>query len=224
MCKVGRPAVRAAPDAIASGRAHAEEEPRACPAGALTPSRPTPRAAARRPAARRPGGPAQSLSAPPRGLRGGRRASPRRADTGLGPRARGDQGTRRPADPRHPDRFEDAHHLVVKALEVFDRHGWRAPKLPRWLGPASSARGRRRRAGDARDRAFVRAQISNSLRRLYARREAQCDFDQPERRPLARARIAMTRLAPDFGGGAPGFRASSWAARCSRGCSRPRAR
>ena len=36
-----------------------------------------------------------------------------------------------------------------------------------------------------------------------ARRSAT--FDQPERRPLARARIAMTRLAPDFGGAGGGL-------------------
>jgi hypothetical protein len=58
--------------------------------------------------------------------------------------------------------------------------------------------------------------VSNSLRRLYSRREAQCEFDQPERRPLARARIAMTRLAPDFGGGGGGVPRSSSVARCSR--------
>jgi hypothetical protein len=105
----------------------------------------------------------------------------------------------------HADRFEDAHHLAVKALEVFDRHGWRGPGMPHWLGPL---RPFARLGVEQVTRIIVRSHartVANSLRRLYARREAQCDFDQPERRPLARARIAMTRLAPDFGGGGSGL-------------------
>jgi len=53
-------------------------------------------------------------------------------------------------------------------------------------------------------RSYART-VANSMRRLYERREAQCDFGQPERRPLTRARIAMTRLTPDFGGGGGGL-------------------
>ena len=33
-----------------------------------------------------------------------------------------------------PDRFEEAHHLVIRSLEVLDRHGGRATTMPR-LGP-----------------------------------------------------------------------------------------
>ena len=94
---------------------------------------------------------------------------------------------------------------MVKALEVFDRHGWRRPQLPRWLGPlrslARSASSRSRTSSCAR----TRAPSPTRCARLYERREAQCTFDQPERRLLARARIAMTRLAPDFGGGGGGL-------------------
>jgi hypothetical protein len=105
----------------------------------------------------------------------------------------------------HADRFEDAHHLAVKALEVFDRHGWRGPKLPGWLGPLRPlAVVGVERTTRVIVRSYART-VSNSLRRLYAEREAQCDFDQPERRPLARARISMTRLAPELGGGGGGL-------------------
>src|SRR3954452_17424844 len=105
----------------------------------------------------------------------------------------------------HPNHFEAAHHLVVKALEVFDRHGWRAPGLPRRLGPLRPiARLGVEQVTHIIVRSYART-VANTMRRLYERREAQCDFDQPERRGLARARIAMTRLAPDFAGGGGGL-------------------
>ncbi|MDX6596371.1 MAG: hypothetical protein QOE87_258 [Gaiellales bacterium] len=105
----------------------------------------------------------------------------------------------------HPDRFEAAHHLVVKALEVFDRHGWRGPGLPHRLGPLRPlAQVGVEQVTHVIVRSYART-VANTMRRLYARREAQCDVDQPERRVLARARNAMTRLAPDFGGGGGGL-------------------
>jgi hypothetical protein len=105
----------------------------------------------------------------------------------------------------HPESFEDAHHLMIKALEVFDRHGWRAPKLPRGLGPLKPlARLGVEQVAHVIVRSYART-VANQMRRLYERREAQCTFEQPERRLLARARIAMTRLAPDFGSGGGGI-------------------
>ncbi|HET6171848.1 MAG TPA: hypothetical protein VFD90_04540 [Gaiellales bacterium] len=142
-------------------------------------------------------------------LPGGSEADAERVLAGLTPASpREREATKELADRQilaHPDRFEDAHHLVVKALEVFDRHGWRGPRLPGWLGPLRPVAVL---GVEQVTRAIVRSyarDISNSMRRLYARREAQCTFDQPERGPLARARIAMTRLAPDFGGGGGGL-------------------
>jgi hypothetical protein len=141
-------------------------------------------------------------------LPGGSEADAERVLAGLTPAsAREREATKELADRQilaHAERFEDAHHLLVKALEVFDRHGWRAPRLPRWLGPL---RPLAVVGVEQVTRVIVRSYsrtVSNSLRRLYARREAQCRFEQPERRLLARARIAMTRLAPDFGGGGGG--------------------
>jgi hypothetical protein len=108
----------------------------------------------------------------------------------------------------HPDRFEDAHHLTIKALEVFDRHGWRSPRLPRWLGPLRVvARYPVELVAKVIVRSYAR-DVATQMRRLYERREAQCAFDDPQRRPLTRARIAMTRLTPDFsssGSGLPKF-------------------
>jgi hypothetical protein len=142
-------------------------------------------------------------------LPGGSDADAERVLAGLTPASeREREATRELADRQilaHADRFEDAHHLAVKALEVFDRHGWRGPRLPRWLGPL---RPLAVVGVEQVTRVIVRSYartVANSLRQLYARREAQCDFDQPERRVLARARIAMTRLAPDFGGGGAGL-------------------
>ena len=72
-------------------------------------------------------------------LPGGSEADAERVLAGLTPAsAREREATKELADRQilaHAERFEDAHHLLVKALEVFDRHGWRAPRLPRWLGP-----------------------------------------------------------------------------------------
>ena len=119
----------------------------------------------------------------------------------------------------HADRFEDAQHLLVKALEVFDRHGWRAPKLPRWLGPL---RPLAVVGVEQVTRVIVRSYartVANSLRRLYARREAQCDV-RSARAPAAGARAhrddaPRARLRRRRG---RACRASSSAARCSRGC------
>jgi hypothetical protein len=105
----------------------------------------------------------------------------------------------------HPDHFEDAHHLTVKALEVFDRNGWRNPTLPRWLGPARAVV---RYPVELVAKTIVKSYaktVVNQMRRLYERREAQCAFDDPQRRVLARARIAMTRIGPDFAGTSAGL-------------------
>jgi hypothetical protein len=105
----------------------------------------------------------------------------------------------------HPDHFEDAHHLAVKALEVFDRNGWRSPTLPRWLGPARAlVRYPVELVAKTIVRSYART-VVNQMRRLYERREAQCAFDDPQRRVLARARIAMTRIGPDFAGSGAGL-------------------
>jgi hypothetical protein len=100
----------------------------------------------------------------------------------------------------HPDRFEQSHRLVMRALEVLDRDGWKHPVLRR-LGPLSGAADG---AVQFVARTIVRGHVSNvvhSLSRLYARRESQSQTDSAERRMLARARIQADRLSLGYKGG-----------------------
>jgi hypothetical protein len=100
----------------------------------------------------------------------------------------------------HPDRFEQSHRLVMRALEVLDRDGWKHPRL-RALGPLSGAA---HTAVQFVAKAIVRGHVSNvvhSLSRLYARRESQAQTLSDERRMLARARIQTDRLSLGFKGG-----------------------
>jgi hypothetical protein len=145
-------------------------------------------------------------------LPGGSTADAERVLSGLSPRSPREREAATDLADRtilaHPDRFEDAHHLTVKALEVFDRHGWRQPALPRWLGPVRAIA---TYPVEIVAKTIVKSHarnVSNQMRKLYERREAQCSFDDAARRPLARARISMARLGPDFassGGGLPRF-------------------
>src|SRR3954453_14185141 len=100
----------------------------------------------------------------------------------------------------HPDRFEQSHRLVMRALEVLDRDGWKHPVLRR-LGPFSGAA-----AGAVQfvARTIVRGHVANVVRalsRLYARRESQSQTASAERRMLAGARIQADRLALGYKGG-----------------------
>ena len=100
----------------------------------------------------------------------------------------------------HPDRFEQSHRLVMRALEVLDRDGWKHPVLRR-LGPFSGAASG---AVQFVARTIVRGHVSNvvhTLSRLYARRESQSQTASAERRMLARARIQADRLTLGYKGG-----------------------
>ena len=100
----------------------------------------------------------------------------------------------------YPDRFEQSHRLVMRALEVLDRDGWKHPVLRR-LGPFSGAA---TGAVQFVARTIVRGHVSNvvhALSHLYARRESQSQTASAERRMLARARIQTDRLALGYKGG-----------------------
>ena len=104
----------------------------------------------------------------------------------------------------HPDRFTDAHRLVMHALEVLDRDGWRRPRLPR-LGPLHAPA---EWAVEFVAQYVVRSYVADAVRnlaRLYARRESQAAPESNERRVLARARIQADRLTLGFRGGASGL-------------------
>jgi hypothetical protein len=104
----------------------------------------------------------------------------------------------------HPDRFSDAHRLVMRALEVLDRDGWKHPSLPH-VGPVKALL---EPAVEFVAQYVVRSYVSDVVRglsRLYARRESQSAVDSGERRTLARARIQTERLALGYRGGASGL-------------------
>lgn len=102
-----------------------------------------------------------------------------------------------------PDRFGEAHRLVMRAIEVLDREGYRSPQV-RGVGPLKPLMA----AGAEFIAAYIvksyTQSIIGSLKNLYSRRETQSPVDSPERRALARARMEMERVAPSFSGGGLG--------------------
>lgn len=104
-----------------------------------------------------------------------------------------------PAPLGHPDRFTDAHRLVMRALEVLDRNGARGATVrARWLGPLRPIA---QFIVGLVTQFIVRryqATVINDLANLYARREANCTVNDPSLVMLARARIHAERLAPGF--------------------------
>ncbi len=97
-----------------------------------------------------------------------------------------------------PDRFMEAHTLMVRSLEVLDRNGTRNPPVPN-VGPLKPVlRYLIEIAAKFIVRSHVRT-IADSVDRLYARREANCTehYDE-QRRMLRRARVDMGRVMPGF--------------------------
>jgi len=103
-----------------------------------------------------------------------------------------------------PERFLDAHRLAMHALEVLDRHGFRDPRLAN-IGPLKKPA---EQVVKFIARSIVRSYeetILRRLRKLYVQREAQSAPTSRERKALARARVDVERLMPDYraGGGLP---------------------
>ncbi|MEY4373786.1 MAG: hypothetical protein RL219_2555 [Actinomycetota bacterium] len=110
-----------------------------------------------------------------------------------------------PTPIRQLDRFDEAQRLVVHAIEVLRRNGWRGPRLPRNLGPLNPI-------AKWLVQLFARLIVQNhitrlvdNLRNLYSRREAWAVPGSEELRQLRRARIHAQRIAPDFKGRALGL-------------------
>jgi len=98
---------------------------------------------------------------------------------------------------RHPDRFQEAHRTVVRALEVFDRNGARPP--------SSLKAGRLTPIASFVVQFLIRLIVRNyqknvvrQLRDLYARREANSAAGTREFEMLRLARLQADRLLPGF--------------------------
>jgi hypothetical protein len=92
-------------------------------------------------------------------------------------------------------RFEEAHRIAMRALEVLDRNGARSPKLPPMgpLAPIASF------MVQLVARFIVRnhqAEVIKAIKHIYIRRESQCAPTSPERFIVRRARIDAERVQP----------------------------
>jgi len=93
----------------------------------------------------------------------------------------------------HPDRFEEAHRMFVRGLEVLDRNGARPTEVRR-LGPLAPVA---KWLIQQVTRWIVRSHISRLLGRvggLYERREANSAWSTPEHSMLRRARLDIRRV------------------------------
>ena len=98
-----------------------------------------------------------------------------------------------------PDRFEEAHRMAMRSLEVLDRNGARSASLPRLFVLTPIA-------------AYVVAQMTRwivkghqntlvtRIRKLYERREANAVWGSAEHHMLRRARIDASRVEPGYKG------------------------
>src|SRR5205823_4083997 len=98
---------------------------------------------------------------------------------------------------RYPDRFEEAHRTVMRALEVFDRNAARPPSNLD-VGPLEPVASY---VVQLLIRIIVRDHqktVVAQIRQLYARRWASSVKGSPEFGMLRLARLEMERLTPDF--------------------------
>lgn len=97
----------------------------------------------------------------------------------------------------HASRFEEAHGLAVRSLEVLDRNGHRSIPVPKlsFLSPVASF------LVQIVTQFIVRSHVSNTIDhmyRLYERREAASPADWEHLPMLTRARIHTERIRPGF--------------------------
>jgi hypothetical protein len=98
-----------------------------------------------------------------------------------------------------PDRFEEAHRLVMRSLEVLDRNGSRSAKMPR-LGPLTPVQQVNRWIVKSHQNTLI-----DRIRKLYERREANSVWGSDEHRMLRRARINAVQVEQGFKGNALGL-------------------
>ncbi len=98
-----------------------------------------------------------------------------------------------------PDRFEEAHRMAMRSLEVLDRNGARPPKMPR-LGVLTPIAGY---IVQQMTRWIVKGyqnRLVTRLRKLYERREANSEWGSSEHVMLRRARINAVQVEPGYKG------------------------
>ena len=94
-----------------------------------------------------------------------------------------------------PARFEEAHRLVMRSLEVLDRNNARAAKLPN-LGPLTPMAAFLVQLVASFIVGNHQAQVITSIRDLHIRREANASRETADRSMLRRARIDADRMLP----------------------------
>jgi hypothetical protein len=98
-----------------------------------------------------------------------------------------------------PDRFEEAHRMAMRSLEVLDRNGVRPPQMPR-LGPLKPVASY---VVQQLTRWIVKGyqnRLVTRLRRLYERREANTEWGSGEHVMLRRARINAVQVEQGYKG------------------------
>ena len=98
-----------------------------------------------------------------------------------------------------PDRFEEAHRMAMRSLEVLDRNGARPPKMPR-LGVLTPIAGY---VVQQMTRWIVKGyqnRLVTRLRKLYERREANSEWGSSEHVMLRRARINAVLVEQGYKG------------------------
>ena len=98
-----------------------------------------------------------------------------------------------------PDRFEEAHRMAMRSLEVLDRNGARPPKMPRLalLTPIAGY------VVQQMTRWIVKgyqSRLVTRLRNLYERREANSEWGSREHVMLRRARINAVQVEQGYKG------------------------
>ena len=98
-----------------------------------------------------------------------------------------------------PDRFEEAHRMAMRSLEVLDRNGVRPPQMPR-LGPLKPVASY---VVQQMTRWIVKGyqnRLVTRIRKLYERREANTEWGSSEHVMLRRARINAVQVEQGFKG------------------------
>lgn len=105
---------------------------------------------------------------------------------------------------RHPNRFEEAHHMMMRSIEVLDRNGARPAEIHglAFLKPVAQW------MVQQATRWIVRSHLNRLLNRIggiYERREANAAWSTPEHSMLRRARIDVRRVQSGMNGKALGL-------------------